>query len=282
MGSTGRGGKPKGERASSWRDWRPDEDTTLKTMIDEGCDYVAIGEKLGRSTYGVMLHAARIGYRMTATHAQLSATDVKNLLGIGDAKTVASWITKFQWLDAKVSGPRRIYRISWDALFGMLENRLTWMAWKSEQITDLAVREWAIELRKDNGHWISAGAMGRRFNVVVQAPQAWVEKRYFVPGDTAVKYGNWWFWSKAVETFVPPAQRSHRRPGVHIHDLDTWERLHYQHRTEWVTIGSVVEESGLTVTFRRGRFRLTEPITARRKKPSPPAAQLPAFSVGDQ
>jgi hypothetical protein len=36
-------------------------------------------------------------------------------------------------------------------------------------------------------------------------------------------------------------------------------------RTEWVTIGNVVEESGLTVTFRRGRFRLTEPITTRRK-----------------
>ncbi len=51
MGSTGRGGKPKGQRKYSWRDWRPDEDTTLKTMIDEGLDYAAIGEKLGRSTY---------------------------------------------------------------------------------------------------------------------------------------------------------------------------------------------------------------------------------------
>jgi hypothetical protein len=33
MGSTGRGGKPKGQRASRWRDWRPDEDTTLKMMM---------------------------------------------------------------------------------------------------------------------------------------------------------------------------------------------------------------------------------------------------------
>jgi len=282
MGIKGRGGKPKGQRKYSWRDWRPDEDTTLKTMIDEGFDYAAIGEKLGRSTYGVMLHAQRLGYRMTHTLAQRTATDVKNLLGSGDAKTVASWITKFGWLEAQVTGPRRIYRVSWEALFTMLEDRLTWMGWKPETIVDLAVREWALELRNDQGYWISAGEMGRRFHVVVQAPQAWVEKRYFVPGDTAVKYGNWWFWSEAVETLVPPGRRSRRRPGVHIHELGTWNRMHYQHRTEWVTIGSLVEESGQTVTFRRGRFTFTEPIKAIRKKSSAPAAELPAFSIGEQ
>ena len=97
-----------------------------------------------------------------------------------------------------------------------------------------------------------------------------------------MKYGNWWFWSEAVETLVPPGRRSRRRPGVHIHELGTWNRMHYQHRTEWVTIGSLVEESGQTVTFRRGRFTFTEPIKAIRKKSSAPAAELPAFSIGEQ
>lgn len=280
MGIKGKGGKPKGQRQYSERDWQPYEDVILKRIIDDGGDYDAVAEAVGRTRTGVVLHARRINYRIMHTTAQLTARDVQRLLGIGDAKTVASWIEKFHWLEAKRTGKQTIHRISWSALRTMMQNRMTWMAWSPEKITDAEFRAWAIKLRKGKSHWISAGDLARRFGVVPAVPQSWIERGDFIPGKTCFKYGNWWFWSRAVKSYVPPSLRRAKRPSQHIHEMSNWERFHHQHRTTWKVVGSLVEDSGLTVTFRRGRITSAEPILtrARRKKAIPP---LPALEFDD-
>lgn len=214
---------------------------------------------------------------MMHTTAQMTARDVQRL-GIGDAKTVAAWIEKFGWLEARSGSPKTIYRMSWPALLAMLKDPQTWMAWTPEQIADQALRDWATELRKDKGYGISAGDIARRFAVGYAAPQAWIWRGDFIPGETVVKYGNWWFWSEAVAAYTPPFKRDHRRPG--LHDFDTWDRMQHQHRTAWVKVGSLVEDNSTPVTFRRGRFMSAVPILTRRsrKKPSPPA-ETPALSA---
>jgi hypothetical protein len=64
MGIKGKGGKPKGKRQYSERDWQPYEDAILKRIIDEGGDYDAVAEAVGRTLTSVVLHARKINYRM--------------------------------------------------------------------------------------------------------------------------------------------------------------------------------------------------------------------------
>lgn len=54
MGIKGRGGKPKGQRTYSDRDWKPKKDATLRRMIAQGFDYDVIGSELGRRRLGMM------------------------------------------------------------------------------------------------------------------------------------------------------------------------------------------------------------------------------------
>jgi hypothetical protein len=207
------------------------------------------------------------------TTAQLTAKDVQHLLGLSCAKIVTGWIEKQGWLEGKHNGALTIHRISLVSLRAMLENRLTWMAWKPEKITDPEFRAWATELRNGKGYWISAGDMSRRFDVDRDVSQSWIVRGDFIKGDTVVKYGNWWFWSEAVERYLPPFMRRKQRHSEHIHEMTRWDLFHHQHRTVWTVVGSLVEDSGLTVTFRRGRITSVEPILtrARRKKANPPA-----------
>ena len=183
------GGTPKGKRRYSERDWQPYEDVILKQIIDDGGDYDDVAAAVGRTRTGVVLHARKIHYRMMHSTKQLTARDVQRLLGIGDAKTVASWIEKFGWLEARRSGAQTIHRISWPALLAMLRNRMTWMAWSPHKIADETLREWAVKLRKGKSHWISAGDLARRFGVVPAVPQSWIERGDFIPGKTCFKYG---------------------------------------------------------------------------------------------
>jgi hypothetical protein len=279
MGIKGKGGKPKGKRQYSERDWQPYEDAILKRIIDEGGDYDAVAEAVGRTRTGVVLHARKIHYRMMHSTKQLTSRDAQRLLGIGCAKTVVGWIEKFHWLEGKRSGAQTIHRISWASLLAMLKNRMTWMAWSPAKIADPTMREWATEMRQGKGYWISAGDIGRRFGVGPYTAQTWIERGDFVKGDTVVKYGNWWFWSEAVEGYAPPFMRRKPRPSEHIHEMSRWELFHHQHRTAWTVVGSLVEDSGLTVTFRRGRITSLEPILTRaRRKTTYPPAMLPAPS----
>ena len=270
------GGKKKSQRRLSWRDWKPHEDVRLREIIDSGGDYAAVAEALGRSEVGVVLHAKRVGLLMTKTKAQLTATGSKRLLGLSDQKIIGRWITAYRWLEGTRAGKdNRIWRVSWEALLTFLQDRRTWMAWQPHTITDSALREWAVDLRQDEGRWLRPGEVGKLKGVGPYTPASWIAKGLFTIGDEVVKYGNWWFWSVAVEQFVPPLSRVTSRGGANLHGIGDWAALHYHGKTEWVEVGRIVEERGKVVILRRGRLTAKVPPFMGRREGLPPAAWLP-------
>jgi len=270
------GGKKKSQRRLSWRDWKPPDDVRLREIIDSGGDYAAVAKALGRSELGVMLHAKRVGILMTKTKAQLTAIAIMRLLGLSDQKIVGRWITEYGWLEGTKAGKDdRIYRVPWEALLTFLQDRRTWMAWQPEKIVDSALREWTVELRQGEGRWLRPGEVGELKGVGPYTPAAWIDRGYFLTGDEVVKYGNWWFWSPAVERFVPPLLRARSRGGAGIHDMGDWAALHHHGKTAWVEVGRIVEERGKVVILRRGRLTAKVPPFMGRREGLPPAAWLP-------
>lgn len=65
---------------------------------------------------------------------------------------------------------RPLWRVSWDDLLTWLERRETWMAWDPARIPDLALREWAAELRSGPGRWLTHTQVARQFCVDRETP----------------------------------------------------------------------------------------------------------------
>jgi len=269
------GGRPKSQRKLSWRDWKPHEEITFRQIIDDGGDYAGVAKALGRSEIGVVLHARRTNYRLTHTKAQLTAAQIGRLLGLPDQKIVGRWITAYKWLEGKKAGKYdQIYRVTWEALLTMMQDHRTWMAWQPERITDSALKEWAEELRRGKGRWLRPSEVGKLKGVGSYTPAAWIEKGLFKRDEDVVRYGNWWFWSVAVEHFVPPIDQPKIRCGAGIHQMDDWTQLHHYGKTAWVEAGRLVEESGNAVVLRRGRLTCKVPPYIGRREGVPPEMWL--------
>ncbi|HMZ01083.1 MAG TPA: hypothetical protein PLU79_15650, partial [Burkholderiaceae bacterium] len=69
-------------------------------------------------------------------------------------------------------------------------------------IADLALREWAAEIRSDGPRWIAQTTVAARYQVSVKTVWTWIAKGWIV----ATKYGrgNWWVDARCLDTFVPP------------------------------------------------------------------------------
>lgn len=186
------------------RDWFPWETDKLIQLVEAGYSYDQIAKKTGRTRTAVELKCRRLNVRITTTPATLSAHDIAVLLGLGCSKTVASWI-RIGWLPARNAGSaaKPLWRVQWEDLTDFMERHECWMAWRPERITDLALREWAHELRAGQPRWLTAGEVARRLGVGRDTPHQWATKK-LIP---ATKYGNLWFREDHVAGFVIPADR---------------------------------------------------------------------------
>lgn len=185
------------------RPWTPLERDRLAQLIDEGYGYAEVARKLKRSVCSVQLQAKRQRCRLLHSQAVMTARQVADLLGLGCSKIVARWV-QHCGLRARQSGPHRrgLWRIAWEDLTAWMARPETWMAWRPERIADLALREWAAEIRVDGPRWIAQTAVAARYQVSVKTVWSWIDKGWIV----ATKYGrgNWWVDARCLDTFVPP------------------------------------------------------------------------------
>lgn len=187
-----------------WRTWSTKEIDQLINLVEQGYSYEQIARRMKRTEVSIKLKAKRLGIHITTTNATLSARDVAAQLGIGCGKTVSLWIRR-GWLKAKNAGapPRVLWRISWEDLTSFMENPAHWVAWRPERIPDLALREWAQELRANEERLLTHTEVATRVGVGRNTVGTWLYE-----GELPyVRYGNRFVPESALDDFVPPCER---------------------------------------------------------------------------
>lgn len=186
-------------QGSKRRDYGEAEIDRMCELLEAGYGYAEIGRILGRSAWSIEYKLKRMRYRRI--HTTLSAQAVGRLLGKACHKSIATWIRR-GILPAHNASPiptRAAHRIRMEDLLVFLEDRRYWMAWDANAITDLALREWAQELRQV-GRWLTPPEVAERCHVAMQTVNTWI-RRGQLP---ARRYGNWWVWDGDLVGFVPP------------------------------------------------------------------------------
>jgi excisionase family DNA binding protein len=187
-----------------WRPWTPKDNDQLINLIERGTPYAMIAQKLKRTETSIRLQSKRIGVRITTTKATMSARDVAAQLGVKCSKTVSRWI-RLGWLKAANAGtaPRILWRITWDDLTVFLENPAYWVAWQPSRIPDLALREWAEELRANEERLLTQSEIARQFKVGRDTVKQWISKGWL----PSVRYGNHVVPESALDGWIVPIDR---------------------------------------------------------------------------
>jgi excisionase family DNA binding protein len=181
--------------------WSSKETDKLVSLIEQGYDYDTIARRLKRTRIAVVIKAKRLGTRITTTNATLSARDIAEMLGIRCAKTVSKWIQR-GWLQARNAGrsDRPLWRITWEDLTAFLEVAEYWIAWDPARIADLALREWAQDLRQNSEQYLTQTEIAARYHVDRGTVAQWIDKGWL----PALRYGNRRVPASALEGFIPP------------------------------------------------------------------------------
>lgn len=204
-----RGGQAPKTPRQPWQTWTARDVDRLISLVEQGCSYSQIARRMKRTEVSIKLKCKRLGIRITTTNATMSARDVAEQLGIPCSKTVSRWIRR-GWLKAKDAGtpPRVLWRISWDDLTRFLENPAYWVAWHPERIPDLALREWAQELRAGEERLLTHTEVAKRVGVGRDTVGDWLYKGelpYVRNGNS-----NRLVPESALADFVPPCERKYK------------------------------------------------------------------------
>jgi excisionase family DNA binding protein len=187
-----------------WKPWTAKETDQLISLIEKGTPYATIAKRMKRTEVSIRLRSKRIGTRILTTNATMSAREVAAQLGVRCSKTVSRWITR-DWLRAANAGveTRPLWRISWDDLTAFLENPAYWIAWRPERIPDLALREWAQELRANEEPLLAHAEIAQRYGVGRDTIGNWLDKGWL----PAVRYGTRRVPASALDGWVVPIDR---------------------------------------------------------------------------
>jgi excisionase family DNA binding protein len=186
-----------------WKSWSAKETDKLIQLIEQGMSYAMIAKKLKRTETSIRLQSKRIGVRITTTKATMSARDVAAQLGVKCSKTVSRWI-RLGWLKASDAGAKRpLWRVNWDDLTVFLENPAYWVAWQPSRIPDLALREWAEELRAHEERLLTQSEIARQFKVGRDTVKQWISKGWL----PSVRYGNHVVPASALDGWIVPIDR---------------------------------------------------------------------------
>lgn len=119
------------------------------TLIEQGQSDRQIADRFKSTARAIKLVRKRHGIP-AGRNSTLTARSIQRIVGMGDSKTVRRWIDN-GWLSGSKTdvGAGRNYRwrITHAQLFTFLEDPAHWHRWDPERITDLGLRQWAIEMR---------------------------------------------------------------------------------------------------------------------------------------
>jgi excisionase family DNA binding protein len=187
-----------------WKPWTAKETDQLISLIEKGTPYATIAKRMKRTEVSIRLRSKRIGTRILTTNATMSARDVAEQLGVRCSKTVSRWIGR-GWLKAANAGTetRPLWRISWEDLTAFMENPAYWIAWHTDRIPDLALREWAQELRANEEPLLAHAEIAQRYGVGRDTIGNWLDKGWL----PSVRYGNRFIPASALKDWEVPIER---------------------------------------------------------------------------
>lgn len=185
--------------------WTAKETDRLIDLIEQGVAYIEIAHRFKRTETSIRLRCKRIGVLTTTTRATMSARNAAAALGVACSKTITTWIRR-GWLIARNAGAhgRTLWRIAWEDLTTFLENPAYWIAWRPDRIPDLALREWAQELRTNETPLITQSVIAERFHVCRETVAQWIDKGWL----PSVRYNNRKVPETALDGWVVPCERA--------------------------------------------------------------------------
>lgn len=185
--------------------WSTKETDKLISLIEQGVHYATIAKRMKRTEVSIRLRCKRIGVLLTTTNATMSARDVAAHLGVRCSKTISNWIRR-GWLKATNANDRgrTLWRITWEDLTTFLENAAYWVAWRPDRIPDLALREWAQELRANEEPLLGHAEIAARFGVGRDTIGNWLDKGWL----PSTRYGNRRIPQSALDDWIVPIERA--------------------------------------------------------------------------
>jgi hypothetical protein len=129
--------------------WTPAEELRLAEMVEDGMSVGQMARVLGRRPGAIVTRMGVLGLAWTNPDGHYTLNRVAEMLGV-DIHTVIWWKEK-RWLRARRSAVRKgryhLQLVSHDDLVAFLGDERYWHLWEPERIADLALREWALEMR---------------------------------------------------------------------------------------------------------------------------------------
>lgn len=177
-------------RTQNYR-WTRKDNSVMEEMLEAGHGYVAIGQRLGRTTDAVRHHAKRRGWSLYRVPGHRSASSIAQLVG-HSTDVVTFWI-RLGWLEATcATTPTQhpYWRVTDEALDAFLSNPAYMMAWDPARITDPELRVWAQQEQAKHPQWLHTKAVAARHHVTSAHVVYWIcsgrlagaryGRRYFV------------------------------------------------------------------------------------------------------
>lgn len=190
------------------RAWTLDERERVSDLFEQGYTIDEVAAIIGRTRSAIICLPSNYRFNAMTKHVLvLSAEQAAAIMGMsGGGKAIVNWVRQ-GWLRGRVVPVRKQHhwRILYDDLEAMLYNRMTWMAWTPERITDDHLRAVAHQLRAGQPRWISAGDVSRRKHVHTNTTNMWRQRGEI----TGVRWmGRYWYWEPDIDSFVMRSKRT--------------------------------------------------------------------------
>lgn len=200
------------------RRWTPDEVMELQDLVDRGLSVQQIARRLKRSVNAIDIKATPQRARISRRNRSDVATyrEVARIFGFSGSKITAKWVRQGWLKSVRGRQARRghhfVRRLD---LWSFVENPEAFVAWDAERITDPDLQAYALEQRAKHPRWLSVGEVARRYHVLHDTVNTWINQHRF-PLECLVKWPNWWIREDALQGFVPPCERPNRAQVFYV------------------------------------------------------------------
>jgi transposase len=193
------------------RRWNEDEKAAVELLLQQGKNIQTVAQAIGRSQKAISDLLRRNNQTVDAIRDRRGArvrsvADIARLFFV-HCHTPARWIAR-GWLQAERNAAHaRHGAADWlltdAARQAFIELREGWVAWEPSQISDVAWRTYAANIRaRSGGKWLSMADVAARYHVGATTVCEWYRQGKMA-GVASVKYTHRYFWSADLKEARP-------------------------------------------------------------------------------